>query len=87
MTFTELCPCYDARQSFYGKAHLIIDGNIIKLQSYETIVCEYNTKSGEFRKLWGGWSNTTGRHITEFCKQYGISNGGKKWWDSLKVVA
>lgn len=66
--FTELVARYDARKSFYGKAHVIDYGNgTYELQSYDTIVsrCE----NGKVTHL-GKWSNTTTRHQREFEKQY-----------------
>ena len=72
MTISELSPRYDARKSFYGKAHLIHhnDGTI-QLQSYNTVVCEID-KNGVFRMLWDGSTQTTNRHIKEFKKQFNI---------------
>lgn len=69
MKFLELCPVYDSRKSFYGKAHIIIlDDGTIQLQSYNTIVGEI--KNNIYNQLWGGKSNTTTRHIKEFKKQF-----------------
>ena len=72
MFISELTPMYDARKSFYGKAHLIhTDDGTIQLQSYNTIVCEID-KNGVFRMLWDGSTQTTTRHIKEFKKQFNI---------------
>ena len=90
MTYSyDLKPIHDSRKSFYGKAFVGVVENsrekIITLWSYNTPVCEiYN---GVFYRLWNGYSATTMRHVNEFCAQYGINGGGKKWWDSLEVVA
>lgn len=67
----------DSHKSFYGKAIVKVmpDGSEI-LQSYQTDVIK-RTPSGELKRLWSGWSATTGRHIRSFC---GIS---KKEWDAL----
>lgn len=66
--FYELTPIYDARKSFYGKAHIIDYGNgEYALQSYDTIVSRY--KGGKVEHL-GRWSNTTSRHQREFEKQF-----------------
>ena len=73
------------RKSYYGKANVILENGIIKLKSYQTIVCSYNRDTGHFSRLWGGYSATTMRHINSFIKEIGISGGGKKWWDSLPV--
>lgn len=65
----ELFPRYDARKSFYGKAHELWDyeTSTIQLQSYSTIVAEI--KDGE-PAVFGWYSPTTGRHIKEFLKQH-----------------
>ena len=76
---------YDHAQSFYGKASVILDGETAYLKSYNTIVCSID-KNGKFRRHWGGYSATTMRHVNEFLKQYGIDEGGKKYWESLEVV-
>lgn len=69
----ELFPRYDARKSFYGKAHIIETSKTIKLKSYDTIVLQYNkqTKTIKFlcRDPWA-FSQTTNRHINEFLKQF-----------------
>jgi hypothetical protein len=75
--FTELAPRYDARASFYGKAHVIDNPEPAKneeytklLRSYETVVCAI-TASGK-AKVFGLYSTTTTRHIKEFLKQNGF---------------
>lgn len=73
----ELTPV-DGRKSFYGKAKVYRDneGNEV-LYSYDTpIICR--TAAGDLKKLWNGWSMTTGRHIKAFC---GLN---KKEYESLK---
>ena len=62
----ELMPT-DLRQSFYGKAKVICcENNSEILISYETpVMIKYS--DGKMKKLWDGWSNTTGRHIFSFC--------------------
>ena len=69
----ELHPEYDSRQSFYGKARVIIkdDGTQI-LYSYATPVCKI--KDGKvtlLKKGYLGWASspTTLRHVKEFLKQ------------------
>jgi len=81
----ELKARYDHAQSFYGKAKIIVADDAVYLRSYQTIVCSID-KDGHFRRHWGKYSNTTMRHINEFLKQYGINEGGKKYWESLEVV-
>jgi len=66
---------YDARDSFYGKAQVIVEGNTIKLQSYNTIVAKIeNDKAVVFDT----YSHTTLRHIKEFLKQHGFKAENKK---------
>ena len=62
----ELIPTY-GRKSFYGKAVVMVqdDGSEI-LYSYGTKIIE-KTPGGGLIKFWGGWSQTTGRHIKAFC--------------------
>lgn len=80
-------PCFDSRKSFYGKAKVIEkdNGNVV-LQSYNTEVCRV-TPSGEFVRMWGGWSVTTGRHINSFLSFMGIPGGGKAWFLSQPMEA
>ena len=65
----ELEPRYDSRKSFYGKATVIEEDGIIKLQSYSTIVAYI--KDGK-ATVCGQYSQTTIRHIKEFLKQNGF---------------
>lgn len=56
-------------KSHYGKAQVITDGDIIKLQSYSTIVAEYNKADSELT-VHGEYSQTTMRHLKDFINQY-----------------
>ena len=63
-------PSYDIQKSFYGKAyiHIITD----KYNNYAMTLYSYNNPvlmvyNGVFKRLWKGWSQTTGRHIKAFC--------------------
>ena len=68
MKIYELCARYDARKSFYGKAHVIdYESGTIELQSYNTIVSRCT--NGKVEEL-GKWSNTTTRHQREFRTQF-----------------
>lgn len=69
MRFYELAAQYDARRSFYGKAHVIDheDGKTYELQSYDTIVSR--CIDGKVEHL-GRWSQTTSRHQREFERQF-----------------
>lgn len=68
----ELMP-KDGHKSFYGKAIVIelADGTKL-LRSYSTLVIK-EQPSGEYVRLWDGWSATTGRHIKAFC---GLNKAG-----------
>lgn len=68
MKIYELTARFDARKSFYGKAHVIDHENgVIELQSYNTIVSR--CVNGTVEHL-GRWSQTTSRHQREFEKQF-----------------
>ena len=68
MRIYELNPQFDARKSFYGKAHVIDHENgTFELQSYNTIVSR--CVNGKVEEL-GKWSNTTTRHQKEFRRQF-----------------
>lgn len=67
MRIYELEARFDARKSFYGKAHVIDhEDGTFELQSYDTIVSR--CVNGKVEEL-GKWSNTTTRHQKEFRKQ------------------
>lgn len=85
MRIYELTPTGNNRvKSFYGKAKVIEKDGETVLQSYDTEVCKINA-SGEFVRMWSGYSVTTMRHINSFIDMFGIEGGGKKWWDALPV--
>lgn len=80
------------QKSYYGKAVVIKDGDInldpmgkASLRSYDTIVCEYDPRTGEFSRLWGGYSRTTANHINDFRRLYGLPALNKKAWEALPV--
>ena len=52
MRVYELMPT-DGRKSFYGKAKVIVNSNTETLKSYETLIAEKNTDTGEIKRLWG----------------------------------
>ena len=82
----ELLPAgNDKAKSFYGKAVVCEDDNgDLILQSYSTKVCKV-TKSGEFVRMWSGYSVTTMRHVNSFLKLQNIPGGGKSWWRDQPV--
>lgn len=84
MRIYELIPT-DGRKSFYGKAVVVVEDNGTEtLYSYGTPIVK-RLVSGELVKMWEGYSATTMRHINAFIEMFGISGGGKKWWDALPV--
>lgn len=70
----ELEPIYSNVKSFYGKARIIKENGVIKLQSYSTIVSIIENGKA---KILGWYSATTTRHIKEFLQQYGFEIGTK----------
>ena len=77
-------PCFDNRKSFYGKAHVIRDGHVYDLLSYDTVVLRWDEDRRELTRLWSEYSATTMRHVNSFLTRLGISApGGKTWWDNL----
>lgn len=68
MKIFELETRFDARKSFYRKAHVIdYENGTFELQSYNTIVSR--CINGKVEEL-GTWSQTTTRHQKEFRKQF-----------------
>lgn len=70
--------------SYYGKAVVITDtvSGIVQLKSYSTIVCEVDA-DGNFRRLWGGFSATTLRHVNDFRVLFGLRVLSKREWCAL----
>lgn len=71
----ELQAHFDSRQSFYKKAYTgEFEGNgwtALYLKSYDTIVaCIFQNQL----RIYGGFSQTTARHIREFAKQNGFDD-------------
>lgn len=66
MKIYELKPT-TSQKSFYGKAIVQVDDNGNEtLYSYNTpIIKKY--VDGTYKKLWDGWTATTGKHIRSFC--------------------
>lgn len=71
----ELEPRFSSRKSFYGKAHTIMDGDKLKLISYNTIVAEKDMSGDKVvYRYFGHYSMTTTTHQKEFFKQLGLSD-------------
>ena len=72
MQIYELDARYDARKSFYGKAHVIDHENgTYELQSYNTIVARIENGKVTLNGL-HEYSQTTNRHIREFFRQFNV---------------
>lgn len=67
-----------------------IDGKM-QLKSYDTIVFEYDTATGELSRKWGGYSATTLKHVRMFLdwidgKHYSRNTTfGKANWEAMPV--
>jgi len=70
-TFYELLPD-DSHKSFYGKARVMRDETGETLFSYGTPIV-HRDHAGNLKRLWWGWSATTGRHVKAFC---GLNKAG-----------
>ena len=55
------------------------------LFSYETPVLRVD-KNGQMWRLWDGWSQTTGKHIKQFCGLYANEYMGKKEYVNLPFL-
>ena len=72
MNIYELDARYDARKSFYGKAHVIdYENGTYELQSYNTIVARIENGKVTLNGL-HEYSQTTNRHIREFFRQFNV---------------
>ena len=79
-----LQPVYDARKSFYKKAHVKTTGNIKTLYSYKTPILDFDMRYNEITKIyWNGYSATTMRHINEFLQQNNYNKLNKKTWEDM----
>ena len=73
----------DSRKSFYGKAKGINLGNTTQLQSYDTIVAEYDNVNKKMT-INDYYSPTTARHINAFLDYYGYPTMSKSEMLSVK---
>lgn len=71
------------QKSYYGKAHIYTNGDLVILKSYNTYVISVDLSNGCFNRLWNGWSKTTMAHINDFLRLYGFNAMTKKEWLSL----
>lgn len=65
------------RKSFYGKCRVIEENGVSQLESYDTIVAEYNPRENKMR-VFGFYSKTTASHINAFLDFYGFKTCSKK---------
>lgn len=79
----ELKSIYSSQKSFCKKAKIITENNVIKLQSYNTIVA---VKEGNNIKVNGYYSKTTAIHINEFLMQQGAKKLSKKEMELEPIV-
>lgn len=77
-----------ALEGFNGRALILPNDaeNTLILRSYYTDVCSYNPKTGEFYKLWEGYSNTTLKHINIFRQFLGFNTISKREWIEMEVI-
>lgn len=64
----------------YGANAIEVDGVLV---SYDTPVCAI--RDGEFVRLWGGWSATTGRHVNQFRAEHCMPSISKSQWEKMEV--
>ncbi len=67
-------PVYSNVKSFYGKARIIRENEVIKLLSYNTVIAEIKDNKVHIN---GFYSQTSTRHLREFLQQYGFKIGTK----------
>lgn len=70
MQVFELTPT-NGRKSFGGKAKVIVENEVAKLLSYNTIVAEYKIGEKQYKEN-GNYSRTTNNHIKAFKQFYGL---------------
>lgn len=67
----------NGRKSFGNKARVIEENGLSQLQSYNTIVAEYNHRDNTMR-VFNYYSATTMTHINSFLSYYGFDTCSKK---------
>lgn len=88
----ELRPLYTNQKSFYGKATVTVmdDGadTYMILRSYDTqVVSVYVDSHGAayVKRLWGGYSATTMRHVNELLMEEGFTKLSARAWRAMEV--
>ncbi len=79
----ELNASYDSRQSFYGKAKVIEEGNKQTLISHNA---EVAIIENGIAKVNDTYSQTTLRHIKEFLLQNGFNADNKKYIEENYMI-
>ena len=79
----ELHPQHTRNKSFYHKAFTVETETKIYLFSYHTNVAILDKINSIIINTWDGYSNTTSKHIHDFCLQCGDTSYSKKEWEKL----
>lgn len=78
-------PCRDGRKSFYGKARVTENGDLVTLTSYHTNICTYDRSIHTLTKLDPVATATTRRHVRSFLAQFGLAPMDNDTWDRLPL--
>lgn len=88
----DLMPLHTNQKSFYGKARVyaVEDGqdNYYTLHSYGVAVVSVYVGHGNIsymKRLWGGYSATTMRHVNEFLMQEGFTKLSAMAWRAMEL--
>ena len=76
MKIIDLTPI-NGRKSFNGKCRIIEENGVSQLESYNTIVAEYNHRTNDV-KVYNYYSATTLTHINAFLHYYGFDTCTKQ---------
>ena len=74
---------YSKQKSFGGKAKIREEDNSKTLVSYNTDIIKVS--NGEIKSLYDGWTQTTGKHIKEFFKQFYDVDVNKKTFEKIQA--
>ena len=86
MNKRELKTIYDRAKSFYKKAIIIEDDEVVMLRSYDTLILKINKKDNSIEfltKNLNHFTQTTNRHINEFLKQF---NDNSKCYSKSEIL-
>lgn len=88
----DLLPLHTSQKSFYGKARVNVyqhgGDNYYTLLSYGTVVVSVYVGHDNItyiKRLWGGYSATTMRHVNEFLMQEGFPKLSARAWRAMEV--